>query len=400
MSKDLIKDLAITSNSKIVLIVFDGLGGLPRNAGEKTELETAYTPNLDALAARSICGLMDPIAPGITPGSGPAHLGLFGYDPVQYEIGRGILSALGVDFDLQPSDVAARANFAQIDARGNVIDRRAGRISTDKNRELCGLLSQIKVPGVEIFIRTEKEHRAAIVFRGQGLSGRLSDTDPQKVGVPPLKVEPLAEEARKTADIVNQFVDQAKELLSREERANMLLLRGFDKYEALPSYAQRYRLNAAAIANYPMYRGVARLLGMTILPTGDTIQSEFETLASHFQDFDFFFLHIKKTDSMGEDGNFEGKVKIIEEADRSFPTLLNLQPDVVVVTGDHSTPAVLKAHSWHPNPVLLFSKYCRPDQVRAFSESDCLHGGLGRFEAVHLMTLMMANALKLNKYGA
>jgi len=400
MSKDLVKDLAIASGSKIVLIVFDGLGGLPRGVGERTELETAYRPNLDALAARSVCGLMDPISPGITPGSGPAHLALFGYDPLRYEIGRGILSALGVDFDLKPSDVAARANFAQIDARGNVIDRRAGRISTEKNRQLCELLSQIKVPGAEIFIRTEKEHRAAIVFRGQGLSGRLSDTDPQKLGVPPLTVQPLSEEARSTAEIVNRFVEQARQILAREERANMILLRGFDQYEALPSYADRYQLKAAAIANYPMYRGVARLLGMTVLPTGDTIQSEFETLAKHFQDYDFFFLHIKKTDSMGEDGNFEGKVKVIEEADRSIPILMDLQPDVVVVTGDHSTPAVLKAHSWHPNPVLLYSKYCRPDQVRAFSESDCLQGGLGRFPAINLMPLMMANALRLNKYGA
>ncbi|MEW5802621.1 MAG: 2,3-bisphosphoglycerate-independent phosphoglycerate mutase [bacterium] len=400
MKKDLVQGLAITSNSKIVLIVFDGLGGLPRNPGEKTELETAHTPNLDALAVQSSCGLADPVSMGITPGSGPAHLSLFGYDPVEYEIGRGILSALGVDFALQHSDVAARANFAQVDAHGNVIDRRAGRISTEKNRELCGRLSQIKIEGVEIFIRTEKEHRAAIVFRGSGLSGRLSDTDPQKLGVPPLKVQPLSEDARHMADIANQFVGQAQEILSREERANMILLRGFDQYEALPSYLERYRLNAAAIANYPMYRGVGRLLGMTVLSTGDTIQSEFDTLAQHYHDYDFFFLHIKKTDSMGEDGNFEGKVKIIEEADRCFPTLLNLHPDVVVVTGDHSTPSVLKAHSWHPNPVLLYSKYCRPDKVKAFSESECLYGGLGRFPSVNLMPLMMANALRLNKYGA
>lgn len=400
MKKDLIHDLAITSNSKIVLVVFDGLGGLPRKPGEKTELETAYTPNLDALATQSVCGLMDPVSMGITPGSGPAHLGLFGYDPLQYEIGRGILSALGVDFALRHSDVAARANFAQVDAEGKVIDRRAGRIPTEKNRELCERLSRIRIEGVECFIRTEKDHRAAIIFRGPGLSGRLSDTDPQQLGVPPKEVEPLAEEARRTVQIVNQFLTQAKEILAGEERANMILLRGFDKYEALPGYADRYRLKAAAIANYPMYRGVGRLLGMSVLPTGDTIRDEFETLAQSYQEYDFFFLHIKKTDSMGEDGNFEGKVKIFEEADPCFPTLLNLQPEVVAVTGDHSTPAILKAHSWHPNPVLLYSKFCRPDQVKTFSESECTHGGLGRFPALNLMPLMMANALKLNKYGA
>ena len=400
MEEDLIKSLATTSQFKIVLVVFDGLGGLPRNPGEGTELETARTPHLDALAAQSVCGLADPISMGVTPGSGPAHLGLFGYDPLKYEIGRGILSALGVGFDLKASDVAARINFAQVDTEGKVIDRRAGRIPTEKNRQLCDLLSQIHLEGVEIFLRTEKEHRAAVVFRGEGLSGHLSDTDPQKLGVPPKLVEPLNEEARHTADMVNQFISRAQQILSQEKKANMILLRGFDKYEALPTYSDRYQLKAAAIATYPMYRGIARLLGMTILPTGDTIGQEFETLAQFYQQYDFFFLHIKKTDSMGEDGNFEGKVKIIEEGDSCFPLLVHLKPDVIVVTGDHSTPAVLKSHSWHPNPVLLYSKFCRPDRVRAFSETECIHGGLGRFPALHLMPLMMANALKLEKYGA
>ncbi|MGA1876081.1 MAG: 2,3-bisphosphoglycerate-independent phosphoglycerate mutase [bacterium] len=400
MERNLITSLATTTQSKIILVVFDGLGGLPKNQGEGTELETAHTPNLDALAARSVCGLVDPISMGITPGSGPAHLGLFGYDPLQYEIGRGILSALGVDFDLKPSDVAARINFAQADAQGNIIDRRAGRIPTEKNRQLCELLSQIHIEGVEIFLRPEKEHRAAIIFRGADLSGQLSDTDPQKTGVPPRQVEPLTAEAHRTAEMVNQFVKEAQRILSREEKANMILLRGFDKYEAIPGYSDRYRLKAAAIATYPMYRGLARLLGMTVLPTGDTIRDEFETLTQFYQQHDFFFLHIKKTDSMGEDGNFEGKVKVIEEADQCFPYLLKLQPDVIAVTGDHSTPSVLKSHSWHPNPVLLYSEFCRPDQVRSFSESACIHGGLGRFPALHLMPLMMANALKLEKYGA
>jgi len=400
MEEHLIKSLAATTQSKIVLVVFDGLGGLPKKPGEGTELETARTPNLDALASQSICGLADPISMGVTPGSGPAHLGLFGYDPLKYEIGRGILSALGVDFDLKASDVAARINFAQIDAEGNVIDRRAGRIPTEKNQQLCEQLSQIQLEGVEIFIRTEKDHRAAVIFRGEGLSGHLSDTDPQKIGVPPKQVNFLGEEARRSADIVNQFIGRAKQILSREEKANMILLRGFDKYEAIPTYSDRYQLKAAAIATYPMYRGISRLLGMTVLPTGDTIATEFETLAQFYQQYDFFFLHIKKTDSMGEDGNFEGKVKIIEEGDSCLPLLLNLKPDVIAVTGDHSTPAVLKSHSWHPNPVLIYSKFCRPDQVKTFSETECSHGGLGRFAALHLMPLMLANALKLEKYGA
>ncbi len=400
MEEDLIRSLAATTQSKIVLVVFDGLGGLPKTPGEGTELQTARTPNLDALAAQSVCGLADPISMGVTPGSGPAHMGLFGYDPLKYEIGRGILSALGVDFDLKASDVAARINFAQIDAEGNVIDRRAGRIPTEKNRQLCELLSQIHLEGVEIFLRPEKDHRAAIILRGEGLSGHLSDTDPQKLGVPPKPVKPLSEEARRTADIVSQFVIRAQQILSHEEKANMILLRGFDKFEAIPTYSDRYQLKAAAIATYPMYRGISRLLGMTVLPTGDTIAHEFETLAQFYQQYDFFFLHIKKTDSMGEDGNFEGKVKIIEEGDSCFPVLLNLKPDVIAVTADHSTPAVLKAHSWHPNPVLLYSKFCRPDQVKTFSETECIHGGLGRFPALHLMPLMLANALKLEKYGA
>lgn len=400
MEEDLIKSLAAATQSKIVLVVFDGLGGLAKTPGEGTELETARTPNLDALAAQSVCGLADPISMGVTPGSGPAHLGLFGYDPLKYEIGRGILSALGVDFDLKASDVAARINFAQIDAEGNVIDRRAGRIPTEKNQQLCEHLSQIQIEGVEIFLRPEKEHRAAVIFRGEGLSGHLSDTDPQKLGVPPKPVKPLGEEARRTADIVSQFVSRAQQILSHEEKANMILLRGFDKFEALLTYSERYQLKAAAIATYPMYRGISRLLGMTVLPTGDTIAQEFETLAQFYQQYDFFFLHIKKTDSMGEDGNFEGKVKIIEEGDSCLPLLLELKPDVIAVTGDHSTPAVLKSHSWHPNPVLLYSKFCRPDQVKTFSETECIHGGLGRFPALHLMPLMLANALKLEKYGA
>lgn len=397
---EILKEVVVEADSKIVLLVIDGLGGLPMAEGGLTELETARTLNLDALAKRSLCGLMDPISPGIIPGSGPGHLSLFGYDPLKYRIGRGVLAALGVGFPLQASDVAVRVNFATADERGTIVDRRAGRIKTERNEALCRLLEQIKISQVEIFVRPVKEHRAVVVFRGQGLSADLTDSDPQKVGLPPKQVTPLSQEAQRAADIANQFVGQAREILAGSFPANTVLLRGFDKLGDIPSMKEVYGLKAAAIASYPMYKGMARLLGMEVLSTGETIEEEFDTLCEGFQRFDFFYLHVKQTDSAGEDGDFERKVRIIEEIDGQIPKLLALNPDVVVATGDHSTPAVLRSHSWHPSPVLLYSRYCRPDKVTGFSERECSQGGLGRFPAVNLMPLAMANALRLKRFGA
>ena len=399
-SLELIKEIARPSPTRIVLLVIDGLGGLPNPETGKTELETANTPNLDKLAAKGICGLIDLVSPGITPGSAPGHLALLGYNPISFNIGRGVLEAIGIDFDLQPEDVAARGNFCTVDATGLVTDRRAGRISTQKCSELCQLLDGLVIENIKIFVCPVREHRFIAVFRGQGLAPDISDSDPQQLGVAPKSITALSLEADKMASIANQFIAQAKTTLAEHFPANMILLRGFSKLPQLPTMGEVYKLKPAAIASYPMYRGIAKLVGMEILETGTTIEDEFATLKQNYANHDFFFLHIKETDTAGEDGDFDRKVRIIEQVDKALAELINMEPDVIVVTGDHSTPALLKGHSWHPVPMLLYSKWCRPDKVSEFSESACILGGLGRFPATQIMPLAMANALKLTKFGA
>lgn len=401
MELDRLRELATPSTSKIVLLVMDGLGGLPMEPGGLTELERARTPNLDALAAKSICGLHEPVGPGITPGSGPGHLALFGYDPLKFEFGRGVLEALGIDFDLRETDVAARGNFASKDDAGIITDRRAGRIDTERSTKLCELLQKhVKVPGVEVFVTPVREHRFAVIFRGEGLSDQLSERDPQKEGRPAPKVMPAEPGAQRTADLVNSFVDQAEQILAGHHPANTVLVRGFAKYPDIPTLSQLYGIRAASIATYPMYRGLGKLVGMQALNSGETLKDELAALASNYDKFDFFYIHYKKTDSAGEDGDYDRKVHAIEEVDGQLPDLLRLNPDVVVVTGDHSTPSALKGHSWHPVPVLLYSKYCRPDGAKEFSERACATGVLGRFPAKDLMTLALANSLRLAKFGA
>jgi 2,3-bisphosphoglycerate-independent phosphoglycerate mutase len=397
---ELIKDIARPSPTKIVLLVIDGLGGLPNPETGKTELETANIPNLDTLASKGICGLADPVAPGITPGSAPGHLALFGYDPISCNIGRGVLEAVGIDLELQPTDVAARGNFCTIDERGLVTDRRAGRISTEQCTELCQLLNGISVDGVQILVYPVREHRFVAVFRGDNLTADVTESDPQQTGVTPEAITALSPEAERLAGVANQFVAQAKARLAGHHPANMVLLRGFSRQPGFPTMTEIYKLKPAAIAIYPMYRGLARLVGMEVVETGTTLEDEFATLKQNYANYDFFFLHVKWTDSAGEDGDFDRKVRILEQIDATLPSLVNLEPDVIVVTGDHSTPAVLRGHSWHPVPVLICSKYCRPDRVKEFSESAFISGGLGRFHATQIMPLAMANALKLTKFGA
>lgn len=401
MKPEFFEGLVERGRSKIVLLVLDGLGGLPKEAGGQTELEAARTPHLDELAAAGICGLQQPVGPGITPGSGPSHLALFGYDPIEYHVGRGVLSALGIGFDLTPQDVAARGNFCTVNEQGRVVDRRAGRISSDKNRELVALLREIELPGVELFVETVQEYRLLLVLRGEGLGHEIKDTDPQEIGVRPLAPKALTSGAQRTAGLVEQFLQHAQEILADQEAANMVLLRGFSKRPDWPLFPDVFGLNAAAIASYPMYRGVAQLVGMEPLESGTTVEDRFAVLKERWQDYDFFFLHVKQMDSAGEDGDFERKVALIEEVDEWVPDLMDLQPDVVVVTGDHSTPAVLRSHSWHPVPVILWSAFCRPDRVERFGERECMGGGLGpRIPATELMPLAVANALRLQKYGA
>ena len=397
---DLIAPLAIENASKIVLLSLDGLGGLPRPETGRSELETARLPHLNALASRAACGLIRHVAPGITPGSGPGHLGLFGYDPLSYPVGRGVLEALGIEFDLRPGDVAARGNFCTVNDRGLITDRRAGRLSTDVNIRLTDRLREIRAPGVELFVESVKEHRFVLVLRGSGLSGRLSETDPQALGKPPLPVRALDPEARPTADAVNAFVTEARRLLAEESPANMILLRGFDQLPELPRFPEVFRLRAAAIAAYPMYRGLARLVGMEILKTGAGFADEVVTLRQHWDAYDFFFLHYKDTDKAGEDGDFGAKVEALERLDGFIPEILAQKPDVMVVTGDHSTPSILAAHGWQPVPVLVASPYAGADPVTVLSERACAAGTLGILPAQHLMPLVMANALRLTKYGA
>jgi 2,3-bisphosphoglycerate-independent phosphoglycerate mutase len=403
---EFIKKLILPAETKIVFLVMDGIGGLPMEEGGPTELEAARTPNLDALAARSSCGFTVPISPGITPGSGPGHLGIFGYDPCRFIIGRGVLEALGIDFDLQPQDIAARGNFCSVDDQGRVTDRRAGRIPTERCVELTALLRRaVKLPGVEVFVEPVKEHRFVLVFRGNGLAGELTESDPQQLGVAPLRIEPLGsasspEASQRTADLANQFVDQARRALQNEQPANMVLLRGLDKRPDIPTMREVFGLRAAAIAVYPMYRGLAKLVGMDALPSGTTLSDEFDTLEKAWRDYDFFYLHYKYTDSRGEDGDFQAKVAVIEEFDRFVPRALALKPDVLVVTGDHSTPSLLRAHSWHPVPTMLYSRYCRCDDAEQYSERACSRGGLGTILAADLMPLALANALRLAKFGA
>ncbi|MBI4301333.1 MAG: 2,3-bisphosphoglycerate-independent phosphoglycerate mutase [Chloroflexi bacterium] len=395
-----LKSIAKPSPTKIVLLVLDGLGGLPRAEGVGTELETAQTPHLDELARKAICGLMEPIAPGVTPGSGSSHLALFGYDPVTYMVGRGAIEALGIGAELREGDVAARGNFCTVDGQGVVTDRRAGRISSEKSALLCQKLNQLSAGDGQILVTPVKEHRFVAIFRGVGLSDQIRDSDPQQIGLPPLPIRSLSPQGEKAARLANEFIARAKTILADSHPANMILLRGFSQCPNLPRFEEIYPLKSAAIAPYTMYQGLARLLGMEVLVTGTTLGMELDTLEKHYSDYDFFYIHFKDTDVAGEDGRFDDKVQAIEQVDAMIPRLLALQPDVVIVTGDHSTPAVLKGHSWHPVPFLLFSPWCRPDTVTEFSERACNRGGLGRFPATQVMTLALAHAKKLSKFGA
>ena len=392
--------LKTKNDSKIVMLVADGLGGLPVEVGGPTELEAAKKPNLDALARRGVSGSMIPIKPGITPGSGPGHLGLFGYDPLKYVIGRGVLEATGVGFSVGPKDVAIRCNFCTLDPQGRIIDRRAGRIASDESAPLAKRLRQVKIPGVEVFVEPVKEHRFVVVFRGEGLGGNVADTDPQKTGVPPLA--PVAHDAasQRTAEVAQQFIAQAQGILAGQPKANGLTMRGFSVRPQLPSYEEAYGLTAAAIAVYPMYKGLARLVGMTIVGEPATLGEEIDVLERCWGQYDFFFVHFKYTDSRGEDGDFAQKVKMIEQFDAVVPRVTALKPTVLLVTGDHSTPAALASHSWHPVPTLLVADTCRPDGCETFGERECLRGGLGQFEAVYLMPLALAHAGRLGKFGA
>jgi 2,3-bisphosphoglycerate-independent phosphoglycerate mutase len=395
-------DLAEASGGRIVLVVMDGLGGLPDPSTGKTELESAVVPNLNRIAANAALGLHQPVAPGVTPGSGPGHLGLFGYDPVRWNIGRGVLSALGVGFDLRDGDLATRLNFATVDAEGRVTDRRAGRPSDDENKRLVAKLREkVKAPkAAELFFESEKEHRAVMILRGAGLRADLEDTDPQETGVPPLPVKPTTPDARASAELMQRVLDAGREALRDEPKANALLARGFAAYGRYPTMQERFKLRCLALAKYPMYRGVARLVGMDAQHTPESDEQAVDLLERNFTNYDFHFIHFKAVDSRGEDGDFGAKVKAVEACDPLIGRIEALNPDVLIVTGDHSTPARLRAHSWHPVPVLIRSQWVRPGPGQTFGERPCMQGELGIFPTAHLMSLALAHAGRLGKFGA
>jgi len=395
-----IRDFSVPSPTKIVMVAIDGLGGLPDPATGKTELESANTPNMDCLAFEGNCGLMDPVSPGIIPGSIPGHLAIFGFDPLEYDIGRGAMEAIGINFDLQAEDIVARGNFATVDENNVILDRRAGRIATEKTTELCQLLDGMRIQDVNLIVRPVKDYRFIVVLRGIGLASGVSDSDPQVNGVKPRKIIPLNEPAAKTADIANKFIIRSKTILNKHHPANMILLRGFSKRPHFPSLPEIYKVQAAAISSFPAYKGLSRLVGLDVLETGNEIEDQFNTLDEYFKDYNFFYLHVKQVDTAGEDGNFSRKVELITRVDKLLGNVIRLNPEVMVIASDHSTPAIMALHSWHPVPVLIHSKWCRPDKINKFSENSCLKGGLGRFPAVQLMPQVMAHALKLGKFGA
>ncbi len=397
---ELLRPLVTKADTKIVMLIMDGLGGLAREPGGQTELEAARTPNLDALASRSEIGLHWPVGPGVTPGSGAAHLSLFGYDPTIYIVGRGVIEALGTGVELQPGDVAARGNFATMDENGIITDRRAGRLPTEIGTRLAEKLRGIIGDGVEYIIQPGEGYRFVLVVRGKGLSDKVTEIDPQKPGLAAYPMEATAPEGERTAAVLKHFLKEANRILANERPANTVLIRGYGKLPHLPTMQEAFGLNPVAIASYPMYRGLAKVLGMKTIKPENTPKALVGALRDNYAGHDFFYVHVKATDGAGEDGDFDRKVAAIEAVDAVVPQVLELKPDVLVVTGDHSTPAVLKAHSWHPVPLLLYSKYGRVYGPAEFSERACYRGSLGTFRAVELMPMMLANAQRLEKYGA
>ena len=393
-------ELCTPSDSKIVLLVVDGLGGLARPETGKSELEEAHTPHLDDLARRSACGVTVPVGPGITPGSGPGHLALFGYDPLKYVIGRGVLEALGIGIELGPTDVAVRCNFCTLDDQGRLTDRRAGRIKSSESGPLVDLLSGITVEGGELLVKPVQDYRFVVVFRADDIGQDVSDTDPQRTGVEPLDPIGANPESRVTAAMASQFIAAARDILGSRETANMVLMRGFSKAPTWPQFGASYRLNPCAVAAYPMYRGLASLVGMKVVPTGQDFDAELDSVEERIGEHDFVFLHYKPTDAAGEDGDFEAKVEALEELDRRIPRLLGLGADVVAIAGDHSTPSILASHSWHPVPMLINSPLTAGVGSDSFSERSCSKGHLDTQPATSLMLQLLAHAGKLTKFGA
>ena len=402
----LYSELTLKTKAKLVMVVLDGLGDLAtKEQNYLTPLEAAVTPNLDRIARDSAQGRMIPAAPGITPGSGPGHLGLFGYDPLEFQVGRGVIEALGLGVELKSGDVCARANFATLDDKGIVTDRRAGRIPTETCEKLVALLSAKikKIGDTEIIIRAGKEHSFVVIFRGNGLEGHLTDADTNREGYPVPIVHPRDNQnagQKKMAALIADFYKAALPVIAKEKPANGFLMRGIAHQPHIPLFEDRYLLKPACLAVYPMYKGLAQLVGMKKIEGPQTITEQFERYLKEYNNYDFFFIHYKYTDKAGEDGNFAAKKKAIEDFDAALPILLQKKPDVLVVTGDHSTPCSMKGHSWHPQPVLLNSSASGSDKLERFTETGANSGSLGVFDAKFLIRLMQANAKMFDKFGA
>ncbi len=395
-------ELLLSNDNKVIFLILDGLGDIPNPAfGLKTPLEAAKKPNMDDLATkRGVLGRITPVDIGITPGSGPGHLSLFGYDPQVHEIGRGVLEVLGLNMDLKDGDLAARANFCTV-KNGLVTDRRAGRIPTSETERLCKLISsQVeKVEGCEVIIKPGKSHRFAVIFRGKNLTDKLSDADPHKDNKPFVYTSAKSPDAEFSARVVNGFIERVMDILKVEPVANGALLRGFSLKPDITPFTAKYRMKALAIATYPMYRGIAKVLGMDVRDEPANYDEAVAILKKNYSDYQFFFFHVKETDLAGEDGNFAEKVQAIENVDTFLPEIAGLDPHTLVITGDHSTPCPMKGHSWHPVPALIVTKTGETDGM-VFHEKNCLAGSVGTLYSKDLMSLALAHGGRLDKYGA
>jgi len=405
---DILKELVEKNDSKILLVVLDGLGDIPSIDG-KTPLEAAKTPNLDKLSKNSALGMHIPVMPGITPGSGPGHLSIFGYNPIKYKIGRGILEALGVGLEVTENDICIRANYAKVEEKdGKLIvnDRRAGRLSTEENKKLTEKITKEieEINGVKIFMKSGIEYRLAILLRfNEKVNEDMCDileTDPQNEGKEVISPEPLNEKAKIVSEILKEFLLRVREII-KNEKGNYLLLRGYSTPPIIPNFSEIYKLKSLSIATYPMYKGLTKLIGMeTVKVDGFSIKDEIDVLRKNYKNFDFIYLHIKKTDSYGEDGDFMNKLKVIEEFDSYLPEILSLNFDVLCITGDHSTPTIMKSHSFHPVPLLIHSPFVFKGLSERFTEKECLKGELGIIKGEDIISLLLAHSKKLKKYGA
>jgi len=392
------------SKAKALLLICDGLGDRPSIEG-KTPLQAANTPYLDEISKEGINGLMDTISPGIVPGSDTAHLAILGYDPYKYYPGRGVFEALGADMELCEGDVAFRANFATVDDKMRIIDRRAGRKGS---KDLAEALNGLEIDHTKIKFTNTTEHRCALVLKGENLSKAVSDVDTHEAGSEVKKCVPLEEGEKelKTANIVNEFVSQSYDILNehpvnkeRRERgelpANIILLRGAGSYGEVSAMKDRFGFGAACIAGASLYKGVAKYLGMVVVPvegaTGiaDTnLNNKAEATLHALEKHDFVFLHVKATDSMGHDGDFEGKKYMISRIDKELVARIKDVDAYITVTADHSTPVSIKRHSSDPVPIVIKGEGVRKDGITKFDEVSAASGGLGRIRGVDLMPIL------------